>query len=150
MLQEIDFWHWLIFGIVLLILEMLVPVTFFLWSGTSAIIVGSLLYLFPGIGWEMQFILFGVLSVASFVGWRAYQSKNPTKTDRPVLNRRAEQYVGRIFTLDGPIENGIGVVIIDDTRWRVRGEDMPEGGRVKVIAVEVSHLIVEPVESSSD
>ena len=142
--NEIDYWHWLIFGVVLLILEMLLPVTFFLWSGVSALVVGLILALFPGIGWETQFILFGALSIASIVAWRYYQHKNPTVTDRPVLNRRAEQYIGRTFTLASAIENGVGVVIVDDTRWRVRGPEMDQGGKVKVVAVDASHLIVEP------
>lgn len=144
-LSEIDYWHWLVFGVVLLILEMLLPATFFLWSGVSALVVGVVLAIFPSIGWETQFILFGSLSIASIVLWRQYQHKNPTATDRPVLNRRAEQYIGRTLTLETAIDNGIGVVIIDDTRWRVRGPDLPAGDKVKVTAVEVSHLIVEPV-----
>jgi len=144
-LNDIDYWHWLILGVVLLILEILLPATFFLWSGVSALVVGLVLAVFPSIGWETQFILFGSLSIVSIALWRKYQHNNPTQTDRPVLNRRAEQYIGRTFTLESDIDNGIGVVIIDDTRWRVRGPDLSAGNKVKVTAVDASHLIVEPV-----
>lgn len=148
-LDSIDYWHWLIFGVVLLILEILLPVTFFLWTGVSALVVGVIRAVFPTIGWELQFILFGSLSVVGIVVWRAYHVNHPTTTDRPALNRRAEQYMGRTFTLAAPIENGVGVVIVDDTRWRVRGADMAEGKKVRVIAVDASHLIVEPVSEDS-
>ena len=49
-----------------------------------------------------------------------------------MLNRRTEALVGRVFTLEKPIVDGIGTVRIDDTIWRVRGPDCPAGSRVKV------------------
>jgi len=144
-LNDIDYWHWFVFGVVLLILEMLLPLSFFLWSGVSALTVGLLLVVFPKFGWELQFVLFGTISIVSIVAWRLYHRNHPTVSDRPVLNRRAEQYIGRTLSLDGAIENGFGVVIVDDTRWRVRGPDTAAGGKVKVVAVDASHLIVEQV-----
>ncbi len=63
--------------------------------------------------------------------------------DRPFLNRRAEGYVGRIFTLDKPIVDGIGTVRIDDTVWRVSGPDCPAGSRVKIARAEGAELSVE-------
>ena len=47
--------------------------------------------------------------------------------DQPFLNRRAEGYVGRAFTLEKPIVDGIGTIRIDDTVWRVSGPDCPAG-----------------------
>ena len=64
--------------------------------------------------------------------------------DSPFLNRRAEGYVGRIFTLDKPIVGGVGAVRIDDTVWRVTGPDCPAGSRVKVARTDGANLMVEP------
>ena len=47
--------------------------------------------------------------------------------ERPFLNRRTEALVGRVFTLDKPILDGVGSVRIDDTVWRVSGADRPAG-----------------------
>ena len=52
---------------------------------------------------------------------RAFSRTVEAPVDRPFLNRRAEGYVGRIFTLDKPIVDGIGTIRIDDTVWRVSG-----------------------------
>ena len=66
-----------------------------------------------------------------------------TPTDRPFLNRRADGYVGRVFTLDKPIVDGVGTVRIDDTVWRVSGPDCPAGSRVKIARADGVSLLVE-------
>lgn len=136
MLEQLDFWHWLIFAVGLLILEIFAPGAFFLWMGIAAAIVGVLLWIIPGMGWEMQLMIFAVLSVASIVWWRKHMSDNPVVTDQPNLNRRGQQYVGRTFTLEEPIVNGIGKIHVDDSTWKVEGSDCPEGTQVTVTGVD--------------
>jgi membrane protein implicated in regulation of membrane protease activity len=140
-----DFWHWWILGLGLIIIEVLVPGTFFLWMGVAALVVGFVTWLAPAIGWEYQLMLFAILSLVAIVGWRAWQRKHPDETDHPTLNRRGEQYIGRVFELETPIENGFGKVRVGDTLWRVKGDDVPAGTRVKVVGTEGVLLIVEAV-----
>jgi membrane protein implicated in regulation of membrane protease activity len=137
------FWHWWILGGVLAIAEILVPGVFLLWLGIAAGITGLVAFLVPGLWWQVQAILFAVLSVASVWGWRAYQRRHPTETDRPTLNRRAEQYVGRRLTLDQPIVNGRGHVRVDDSTWRIEGPDLPAGTPVVVAGTHGTILKVE-------
>ena len=141
-----DFWHWWILALGLIILETLVPGTFFLWMGISAVVLGLLAWLVPAMGWETQLMLFAILSLVSIVGWRIWQRKHPDETEQPMLNRRGEQYIGRVFVLESAIENGFGKVRVGDTHWRVRGEDMPAGTRVKVTGVDGIVFLVEAAE----
>ena len=67
-LDKIVFWHWWILGVLLLGVEMLAPGEFFLWLGISAGVTGGILLIAPDIGWQWQFVLFGVLSVVSIGG----------------------------------------------------------------------------------
>ena len=134
--QHIDHWSWWILAIALLVLEVFAPGTFFLWMGIAAAVVGTLLLLAPGMGWEYQILIFAALSVASIFIWRLYFRKHPVTTDQPALNRRGEQYVGRTFTLGEPITNGQGKIRVDDTTWKVLGEDCEAGSRVKVTGVD--------------
>jgi membrane protein implicated in regulation of membrane protease activity len=97
----------------------------------------------PGMGWEMQLLLFSVLSVVSVVGWKKLRPVPPA-TDQPTLNRRGEAYVGRQFTLQEPIVNGIGKLRVDDTIWRVSGPDAAVGRTVRVTGVDGTTLKVEP------
>ncbi len=142
--EEIEFWHWWIAAIVLIVVEVFAPGTVALWMAVSAAVVGLLLLAIPGVTWQTQFLVFAVLSVATVVAWRAYQLRHPTVTDQPTLNRRGEQYVGRVFTLTEAIVNGTGKIHVDDTMWKVEGEDLAEGTRVRVTGVAGTVLTVEP------
>ncbi len=141
--SHIDHWHWWILAVALLVLEAFAPGTFFMWMGISAGVVGLLVLIAPGMGWEYQVFAFAVLSVASIVAWRLYFRKHPVQTDQPTLNRRGEQYVGRTFTLAEPIENGSGKIRVDDTTWKIRGDDCDTGSKVKVTGVDGVILKVE-------
>lgn len=140
---EINFWHWLIAGVLFGIIEVLAPGFFFLWLGAAAVLVGLLLVAWPALGWEYQVLLFALLSVASALIGRRYLWRRPIESDQPFLNRRGQEYVGRTFTLRVPIENGVGRVNVDDSMWRVRGEDCPAGTRVVVTGIDGTVLLVE-------
>ena len=136
-------WHWWIVALVLLTAEILVPGTFFLWTGISAAVVGLLLLLLPDMSWQWQAGLFGVLSVVTIVLWRWRLATHPAQTDQPTLNRRGEQYVGRVFTLSEPIKNNVGKIYVDDSTWKIDGVDLPAGSQVRVVRAEGTVLHVE-------
>ncbi len=143
---NLEFWHWLTFAVVLIILEMLSPGVFFLWLGIAAACVGIVLYVRPELNWQYQLILFAVLSVASIALWRLTRPFFPPgEPEVPNLNRRADQYIGRTFTLSEPIVNGMGKIKVDDSTWRVRGDEAPVDTRVKVIGVDGIIFDVEPM-----
>jgi hypothetical protein len=141
-----DFWHWWILALALIIAETLLPGTFFLWMGVSALVMGVLAWLIPAMGWETQVMLFAVLSLVAIVGWRMYQRKHPDETDQPSLNRRGEQYIDRVFVLETAIENGFGKVRVGDSLWRVKGDDAAAGTKVRVTAADGIVLVVEPAD----
>ena len=141
--DEITFWHWLIAGVILIALEMAVPGVVFMWIGIAAIITGIVAWVSPDLAMEWLLIIFAVLSVLSVVLGRTYLKRNPLQSDHPKLNRRGEQYVGRHFTLSEPIVGGFGKIKVDDSTWKVSGDDMPVGAKVEVVAVNGVVLKVE-------
>lgn len=146
-LATVSYWHWLILGVVLVILEMLAPGVVFLWLGLAAIATGIIDLVLPAdLGWEYQVLIFAGLSVVSVTGGRLWIRSHPTATDHPTLNRRGTQYVGRVFTLDTPIANGVGKLRVDDTTWKIVGSDLPAGTRVTVTGVEGTMLKVEKAD----
>lgn len=142
---ELGPWNWMVLGLVLLILEVVVPGVFLLWIGIAALLTGALSLQFwswSSWTWHPQVLVFLALSIASvFVGRRLLRAAGDT-TDEPLLNRRADQLVGRVATLIDPIANGFGRVRIGDTVWRVRGPDLPAGARVKVTSAQGTELTV--------
>lgn len=141
--SKLVFWHWFALAVILGILDVALGANFlFVWCGISAAIVGILLLIVPSMLWEYQLLIFAIGVLASIIVWRRYLKNHP-KTDSPNLNRRAEQYVDRVFTLEEPIVNGRGKVRVDDTIWRVEGEDLPVGTKVRVVNVDGVVLKVE-------
>ncbi len=142
-MDYLNHWTWWVFGVLFVIVEILVPGFVFLWLGVSAGVMGFVYLLLPGLSAAAQITIFAVLSVVSVVVGRAYLRKHPTKTDDSGLNRRSAQYIDRVFTLDEPIVNGLGKLIVDDSMWKISGPDMPAGTQVRVTTVEGVILIVE-------
>ena len=142
----LDFWHWWIFAVALVIIEILAPTFFALWLAIAAFITGLALLLMPELQWQTQVLLFAVLSVISIIAWRRYYSTNPIETDQPMLNRRGEQYIGRTITLTIPIEDGHGKVQVDDSTWKIEGADCPAGTKVKIIGIDNVVFQVEIVK----
>ena len=135
-LESLEFWHWLVLGVVLAIIEVFAPGAFFLWLGISSAIVGSVLWLMPGISWELQLLFFAILSVASVVVARRYLTAHPLETDLPNLNQRGQQYVGRVFTLIEPVVNGQGKIRVDDSTWKITCADCEAGTKVIINGAE--------------
>ncbi|CAK7257662.1 NfeD family protein [Shinella yambaruensis] len=145
---ELGPWAWWVLGIVLLILEVLMPGVFLVWIGIAAIVTGALSLLLWESAfwtWHVQWLLFAVLSlVAVVIGRRIVSARGPA-SDQPHLNQRGQSLVGRTATLEQPISEGRGRIRLDDTMWSVQGPDLPVGARVRVTASNGRDLIVEAV-----
>ncbi|MBT9288928.1 NfeD family protein [Prosthecodimorpha staleyi] len=135
-------WFWLMFGLVLLLLEVFAPGTFFLWLGVAALVVGGLDLAFD-LTWQVQAIAWGVLSLVLLLAGRRYFNARDLQTEDPHLNERASRYLGRVFTLATPLVEDHGSLKVDDTIWRISGPDMSAGTRIKVIGVDGPILKVD-------
>ena len=135
-------WDWFILAALLFLLEVLAPGMFMLWLGLAAVIMGIVASTIV-LSWQVQLIGFAVLALVLVPAWRHFATKVEKPAESPFLNRRAEGYVGRVFTLDKPIVDGSGAVRIDDTIWRVSGPDCPAGSRVRVAGTDGANLLVE-------
>lgn len=147
MIVSLGLWSWWIFGLILLLAELFLPGVFLIWIGAAAIVLGLLsLVLWDTAfwGWQVQLLLFAVLSVVfALIGRRYYANRN--QSDEPLLNQRSASLVGRTATLHEPITEGRGRIRLDDTWWSVMGPDVPAGTRVRVTAAHGRDLSVEPV-----
>jgi inner membrane protein len=143
-LTSLGMWHWLIAAAAFFVLELLAPGSFMLWLGLSALLVGIISH-FVAWPWQYQLVAFAVFALVAVPLWRRVAHRVEKPGDQPFLNRRADAFVGREFTLEKPIVGGSGTVRIDDTIWRLSGPDVPGGSRVKVIRADAATLVVEAV-----
>ena len=135
-------WNWLIFGFILMALELAAPGVFLFWLGLAALLVGLVSFVVNP-GWQTQLLMFAVCAACAVPAWRRLARTSRKADDgNAFLNRRAEALVGRVFTLDKPIVDGAGTVRVDDTVWRVAGPDTPAGSRVRVVQADGANLTV--------
>jgi inner membrane protein len=134
-----DYIAWLVGGFVLCAAETIMPGAFLIWIGVAALILGVVEFLWP-LEFTAQLFLFAALVILLvIVGRRVYGSLDRRSPVEP--RGRAEGLVGREFFLDKPIERGFGNIRVDDSIWRVTGEDMGAGAKVRVTAVEGGSLL---------
>jgi len=128
---------WGALALVLFAAEALAPGAFMLWIGIGAAAV------FAEIPLLWQVVAFVVLSVVSIQCYRRWGRSHDRQSDQPLLNRRAEQLIGRVVVLDQAIIAGKGRAKVDDAFWVVAGPDLPAGSPVRVVAVEGMTLKVQ-------
>ena len=136
------FWHWLIGAAAFAVLEIAIPAMVCIWLAAAALGTAAIAWLAPSLSWEHQALIFAGLAVASVAIGRLAFARIREQSGRVHLNRRAEIYVGRTFTLERPILDGCGRLKVDDTVWLVEGPDLPAGTRVQVTGVDNTLLRV--------
>lgn len=136
---------WAAIALLLFAAEAMAPGAFMLWLGLAAAVVFGLVLVFPGLTVLAQVAAFVLLSFVSIQVYRTWFRGRERQSDRPLLNRRAEQLVGRVVTLERSIVQGSGRVQIADAYWDVTGPELPAGAAVRVIGTDGMTLRVEAV-----
>lgn len=134
---------WAVIALTLMAAEAFAPGAFLIWLGFAAAIVFVVLLIAP-LPIVAQVTIFVVLGFVFAVVYRKYFRKDKAPTDQPGLNRRAETLVGQVLHVPGGIRDGLGKVQIADALWNVRGADVAEGARVRVVRTDGMELFVEP------
>lgn len=149
--MDFVFWYWFIIAIAFIALEVFISSgTYLLWMGLAAAVVGIVGYFFQNLSLVYEGLLFGVFSLVSVLLWKYFLKERLRSRETPNhLNRRGEHYIGMSLTLTSPLENGHSVHKIGDTQWRLKGPDLPEGTKVKVVGLEGNALVVEKKDLTS-
>ncbi|WP_064608067.1 NfeD family protein [Photobacterium sp. J15] len=145
LLEQMNFWHWLALGLVLLLLELVGTAGYLLWLGVSALLVGLLMTMIP-MSWSLQWLTFAVFSLFSTWLWWRYQHRKDRADDQAsTLNKRNEQMVGQTCRLDAPFPPGQGRIRMGDTSWLAKADEAIDAGTlVEVIRVEGIVLVIQP------
>lgn len=130
------FLNWVSFGVLLMILELLLPGTYLIWFGFASLVMGGITYFFPDIGLMYQLIWVSFLSFSfALIGWKIYgklifkgvseQYKN--------LNDPIAQLVGKVVTI-ADVKDGKYQVSVGDTVWSAISDDTFKKGEKAVIS----------------
>ena len=147
---EMEYWYWIVFGVLLILSEIALASFFVLWFGLAAIVVGVVLFLFPELSLNGQILLWTILSTLLAVVWFKYLK--PLSTDRTKAGLSREAIVGEIGqVISVPNESRRGRMrfpapVLGADEWQIISTDaLAEGDRVRVKDVSGNSLIVEKV-----
>lgn len=135
-------WAWLAFGVLLAAAEIVAPGFFLIWLGCAAIVTGLIAWIVP-LTIPVQLGIFAILSFVALYGARRWLKANPIMTADPHLNQRGSRLVGEVLTVTQAIEDGRGRAKVGDGEWPVRGPDVAEGSKVRVVSADGGVLVVE-------
>jgi len=148
---EIVYWHWIVFGIFLMLTEIIVPSFTILWFGAGAVIVGAVLWLAPELSMTNQIMLWTISSAAFTIAWFKYLK--PLSIDKTKAGLSLESAVGEVGqVLQIPNDSRHGTLrfpapVLGNDEWLFicKEQDLEVGDRVRVTDVSGNSLIVTKV-----
>ena len=144
--MTLEWWHWEIAGLALVLLERAGPAFFIIWFGFGAMLVGLVLLLAPGLTLSAQIGVWVLASVAMTVLWFRVFKRSQHKT---LVGTAAGEVIGEIGLLVSavaPFERGkvrFQRPVLGAEEWACVAESaIAAGERVRVVSVEGSYVKV--------
>lgn len=146
MLSSMNAWTWLIIGVVVLVAELFTGTLFLLWPAVAALIVGVTIFILP-LGWEMQLLLFSILSVIGLFWGEKYLRPRLNRGAPSDLNDRAQSMIGSRVKAVSNFDTGRGRVKVGDTEWSatIKDGNPKKGDELRIVSVSGASVVVEAV-----
>jgi membrane protein implicated in regulation of membrane protease activity len=145
-MMQFLWWHWIVLGIVVVLLELAVPAFFLVWFGLGALIVGVVLLAAPGLSFAWQVLIWIVCSLAFIWLWFKVFKPGFYKTRAGMSKGAVIGEIGLVIRDIRPFEKGqirFQKPMLGDEVWEsVADEEIKAGERVKVLDVEGNILKV--------
>lgn len=145
---QIAYWHWLVFGMLLIIAELFVPSFTILWFGLAAVVVSGLLLAIPGMAFTWQIFIWAIASCLMTFLW--FKLIRPRMKDRTHAGIAKEALVGQSGqVIQVPMEGRKGVVrfaipLLGSDEWPfVCSQTVTAGDRVTVKDISGNTLVME-------
>ena len=146
--ETVLWWHWIVFGIALLIWDMSMGTFFVLGLGVAAIIVG-ILDTFLSTSFTVELTIWMILSILVIAVWFKWFREEPV-TDSGQSNYRLDT-LGVVMEDIQPHSRGkvtFDTPVLGNTSWHAISKvDIDKGTRVKIVQINGQLIEVEPVTS---
>ena len=87
-----EYWHWLVFGMILVMAELAIPSFTIFWFGLAGLLVGIILLLVPAVGFTWQLFIWAMGSCVMTLLW--FKFLKPLMADRTKAGISREAIVG--------------------------------------------------------
>ncbi len=145
-MMQFLWWHWVVLGIVVVLLELAVPAFFLVWFGLGALIVGIVLLAVPALSFAWQILIWIVCSLAFIWLWFKVFKPGFYKTRAGMSKGAVVGEIGLVIRDIRPFEKGqirFQKPMLGDEVWEsIADEEIKAGERVRVLDVEGNILKV--------
>ncbi|MBP7127094.1 NfeD family protein [Myxococcota bacterium] len=147
-----DWWIWLVVGIVLMVLEVVTPGFVLFFFGGAAVLLGGLLSLGIGMPVWAEFLLFSVLAVVLTVAFRGPLKRRLEGRPRsaPRVDRLEDETATPLVSLE---PGATGQAELRGTVWKARNEStnpLAPGSPCRVVRVDGLTLVLAPGRPGPD
>lgn len=141
-------WHWLIFGMLLILAELVVPSFTIFWFGLAALLVAAALWLSPGLSLSTQLYLWaGGSCLFTFLWFRFIRPRMTDRTKAGIAREAVLGECGQVIRVPAGGQRGMVRFItplLGADEWPfICEESLAVGDRVVVREVSGNTLIVE-------
>ena len=147
--ETVLWWHWIVFGIALLILDMTMGTFFILGLGVAAIIVG-VIDTFVGTSFTLELTIWMILSILVIAAWFKW-FREPPLTDSGQSNYRLDT-LGIVMEDIQPHSRGkvtFDTPVLGNTSWHATAKvDIDKDTRVQIVQINGQLIEVEPLQKS--
>jgi len=148
-------WHWFVLGVLLMLSELVLPAFAALWFGISAVLVGTLLWLFPALNSTAQLMLWMILSILCTVAW--FKFIKPLSIDKTKAGLSREATLGQVGMViqvnmeHEQIRVRFPMPVLGSDEWNCRTlANVNVGDRVRVVDILGNDLVVQPHRPNHD
>ena len=145
--ESITWWHWIVFGVVLIVIEMGIGTFFMLILGISAILVGTLDILFE-LPFKTEILLWMVFSILSVFAWmKWFRDKGGSKSGQSdyrfdtlgVVTEKIHPHRRGKVHFDTPV--------LGNTEWHATAKtNIAEGTRIRIMEINGQLINVAPID----
>ena len=145
-MSQLLWWHWIVLGVILTLLELAVPAFFLIWFGVGAIIVGLVLLVVPEASFVWQIAIWIAVSVTLIWLWFKVFKSDVHKTRAGMSKGQLIGEIGIVTRDIRPYDRGqirLQKPILGEELWESTAEEeIKAGERVRVLEVEGNFLKV--------
>lgn len=142
------YWHWLVFGMLLMAAEIFIPSFTIFWFGLGAMVIALVLLILPGLAISWQVLLWALASSLFALLW--FLLLKPRMIDRTKAGIAREAVVGESGqVIRRPTSHARGIVrfttpLMGDDEWEfICSSEVEPGDRVWVTELSGNTLLVE-------
>lgn len=144
----IQYWHWIVFGMLLILAELVVPSFTIFWFGLGAFVIAALLALSIDLSLSWQLLLWAVSSTAFTLLWfRFFRPLMLDQTKAGIAREAIRGESGQVIRAPEEFQRGIvrfATPLMGDDEWEfICSEPVGLGDRVFVRELSGNTLIVE-------